>query len=55
MCQENQGQSGHQETWALMDSKVCLVRMACLGPKVTWALQATQDSQEPRGNEAYQD
>lgn len=55
MYQENQGQSGHQGTWALTDSKVCLVRTAFLGPKVTRALLATRDSQGPRGNEAYQD
>lgn len=55
MCQENQVLLGHQEIWALKDSKACLVRMAYLDPKVTWALQALQDSQEPRVKEVYQD
>lgn len=55
MCQENQGLLGHPGTWALKDSKACLVRTAYLDPKATWALQAPQDSQEPRVNEVCQD
>lgn len=55
MCQENQGLLGHQGTWALKDSKACLVRMAFLVPKVTWVLQVPRDSQGQRVNGVYQD